>query len=82
MRIAIARMLIRKPRIILLDEASAALDARTEQAVNDAIDAYCKSQPQGVTRIAITHRLRTVVNCDRIIVMKNGAVFESGTHEV
>jgi len=76
-RIAIARALIRNAPIILLDEATAALDSESEQQVQEAINHLT----QGRTSIVIAHRLHTVTHADCIYVIENGAVVESGEHD-
>jgi ABC-type transport system involved in Fe-S cluster assembly fused permease/ATPase subunit len=60
----------------------AALDSHSEHLIQEALDRYCASQGGGVTRIVIAHRLSTIVNADTIAFIKDGQVFESGTHEV
>jgi ATP-binding cassette subfamily B protein len=76
-RIAIARALIRNAPIILLDEATAALDSESERYVQDAIAKLC----QGRTTIVIAHRLATVMHADRILVIEAGQIVESGRHD-
>lgn len=75
--LAFARAAIRNPRILVLDEATASLDVRTEALVQDALDQLLV----GRTAIIIAHRLSTIRNVDRILVLKRGQLVESGSHE-
>ena len=76
-RVAIARALIKNAPLILLDEATAALDSESELAVREAMEHLC----QGRTTLAIAHRLHTVAHADRIYVIENGRVAEAGRHD-
>ena len=76
-RVAIARTLLKNPAILILDEATSALDSVTEASIQDALDNASKNR----TTLVIAHRLSTIVNADKIIVMDNGRIRETGTHE-
>jgi ATP-binding cassette, subfamily B, heavy metal transporter len=75
-RVAIARMVLKDPRILVLDEATSALDTVTERALQTAI----RQITRGRTSLVIAHRLSTIVDADRIVVMESGRVVEAGTH--
>ncbi|KAK6337456.1 hypothetical protein TWF730_002855 [Orbilia blumenaviensis] len=82
-RIAIARALIRKPRLLLLDEATSSLDTESEKVVQEALDAVAKTE--GIegrkrTTVAVAHRLSTIKNADVICVFSQGCIVELGTH--
>ncbi|MFJ1668645.1 ABC transporter ATP-binding protein [Streptomyces bottropensis] len=76
-RLAIARTILRDPPVLILDEATSALDTRTEQAVQQAIDALSANR----TTVTIAHRLSTVRDADQIVVLDSGRAVERGTHE-
>ncbi len=76
-RIAIARAILKDPEILLLDEATSALDAESERQVQKALDGLMQNR----TSLIIAHRLATVKNVDRIVVMENGKLIAQGTHK-
>ena len=76
-RIAIARALVKNAPIILLDEATAALDSESEKQVQEAIEHLCQNR----TTIVIAHRLHTIMHADQILVVENGNIVETGRHD-
>ncbi|KAL3834874.1 hypothetical protein ACJIZ3_009610 [Penstemon smallii] len=77
-RIAIARAILKDPKILLLDEATSALDAESERIVQDALDRVMVNR----TTVVVAHRLTTIMGADIIAVVKNGVIAEKGTHDV
>ena len=76
-RLAIARAMLKKPDILILDEATSNLDAVTERAIQETLDSY----GEDMTTIVIAHRLSTIKRCDLIFVMEKGMIVECGSHE-
>ena len=76
-RISIARAMLKKSQIILLDEATSSLDSETEQKIQSALDILTKNK----TTVVIAHRLSTVLNSNKIFVVENGKILASGKHE-
>lgn len=76
-RIALARILLRKPGLMILDEATASLDSISERGIMETIDKCCAD----CTMIIVAHRLSTIKNCEKIYVFDNGSIVESGNHE-
>ncbi|MFX0209896.1 MAG: ABC transporter ATP-binding protein, partial [Candidatus Hodarchaeota archaeon] len=79
-RIAIARMLLRRPNIMILDDATSSVDIATENAFQQAFDEFLTRSPYKHTVIFITHRLSSIKMADRIIIMNRGEIIEQGTH--
>ena len=75
--ISFARTLVRNPRLFVLDEATSSVDAETEQKIQKAIAAVLKNR----TSFVVAHRLSTIRNADKIIVIEKGRMIEAGTHE-
>jgi len=75
-RVAIARTMLKRPAILVFDEATSSLDSKTERAILQAMREVSK----GHTSLVIAHRLSTVVDADRILVLEHGRIVESGTH--
>ncbi|MCX6704733.1 MAG: ATP-binding cassette domain-containing protein, partial [Candidatus Woesebacteria bacterium] len=76
-RLAIARMILSDPDIVIFDEATSQLDSESEKLIQDA---FWKAR-RGKTTIIVAHRLSTVMRADKIVVMENGKITETGTHE-
>ncbi len=76
-RVSIARAVLRNPAILILDEATSALDPETEEAIQNALSKLVK----GRTTFAIAHRLSTLRNADRLVVIEKGKIAETGTHD-
>jgi ATP-binding cassette subfamily B protein len=76
-RVAIARAMLKRPRILVFDEATSSLDTQTEQAIQETLREVAKDH----TTLVIAHRLSTVVDADRILVMDQGRIVEQGTHQ-
>ena len=76
-RVALARAFLRNPKILVLDEPTAHLDSQTENYIQDALQILMR----GRTTFIIAHRLRTVKNADKILVLKDGRIVEVGRHE-
>ncbi|MDD3146035.1 MAG: ABC transporter transmembrane domain-containing protein, partial [Candidatus Riflebacteria bacterium] len=76
-RLAIARAILRNPRILILDEATSALDPSTEASINETLLQLSKSR----TTLSVTHRLSSVVNCDRIYYLEDGKILEHGSYQ-
>ncbi len=75
-RLAIARVLLKNPAVVILDEATSHLDSETEQLIQKAFDAALEQR----TALVIAHRLSTIINADKIIVLEKGHIVETGTH--
>ena len=78
-RVSLARALLNDPELMILDEASAALDAETEKRIQQSLFGNTNTVKQRIT-IAVAHRLATIRNADEIIAMVDGAIVERGTH--
>jgi ATP-binding cassette subfamily B protein len=76
-RLAIARVLLRDPRLLILDEATSSLDSHNEALIQAALETLLK----GRTSLVIAHRLSTILRADQILVMEKGHIVERGTHD-
>ena len=76
-RIAIARAILKDPKILILDEATSSLDSESELLVQNALEKLMKNR----TSVVIAHRFSTIRNADRIVVLENGMIVETGSHE-
>jgi hypothetical protein len=79
-RVCIARAIVRNPRILLLDEATSALDTESERIVQESLDSLVYKGSHACTTMMIAHRLSTVTNADKIVVMEAGRIVDVGTH--
>jgi len=76
-RVAIARAMLKRPQILVFDEATSSLDSKTEQAIQKTLDQVAQHH----TTLVVAHRLSTVVDADEILVMDKGRICERGTHQ-
>ena len=76
-RLAIARAILRDPAILILDEATSMIDAHSERLINEVLEEFCQQR----TSLIVAHRLSTVLNADRIVVLDQGQIVDSGTHD-
>ena len=76
-RVAIARAFLRSPKLLVCDEATSSLDTATEQEIMTSLSRLA----EGRTTIFVAHRLSTIQNCDKIVVLSEGRIIEQGTHE-
>ena len=75
--IAFARTMLRNPAVLILDEATSSIDANTEKLLQIGIESLLK----GRTSFIIAHRLSTIKNCDKIMIIQNGQIIETGSHD-
>ncbi|MGM9568663.1 MAG: ABC transporter ATP-binding protein, partial [Phascolarctobacterium sp.] len=76
-RLSIARAFLKNPPVLVLDEATSALDNKTEHLVQASLDSLAQNR----TTLIIAHRLSTIINADKIVVLQNGEIVETGTHQ-